>query len=405
MKPTWPSQLLVILLTTLFMPATSQAHTTPAPFKQALGSGFTFQGLLQNASGGVNGACDLRFALYDAESGGTRSGEQDRTNVTLTSGWFSVVLDFGADAFSTDRWLETAVRCPSGNGAYTTLAPRQPVRPVPAALTATIASRSPDDFTVNGELWVAQTGIFGGPDLISALSLRSPDLYFRTDPSFNRGDGGRALVHEINDTLAVNYKNDFSGGVTIGGSTRITGELTVEGPTIRLLGNDLYLSGDHGDGGRALVHTVNDTLVINYDNDFSGGVVINNLHTGKVVELNLLTPAQQQAVEPLPFTLGDLLCWDETKLALALCTVAASPLVVAVANAQGQPIVLGAEPIKVVGPVKPGDLLVSSQHPGYATAWTQLQPDRSPPVGVTIAKALEPLTGDTGLVKALVMMH
>jgi hypothetical protein len=71
-------------------------------------------------------------------------------------------------------------------------------------------------------------------------------------------------------------------------------------------------------------------------------------------------------------------------------------LVLAVADANGKPIVIGAEVIKVVGPVHAGDLLVASAVPGYAVANSQPAP------GAVIAQALEDLDGERGLIRAMI---
>lgn len=437
--------------------------------KANLGSSFTYQGVLRSSSGLITGVCDLQFDLYDSPAGGTQiANSLAKPNVQVMDGLFMAELDFGNAAFNGDaRWLGTAVRCPAGNGIYATLTPRQKFDPAPHTLFANVANGSLGDFTVQNTLWVHGPASLGGPGNSTAATLRAPDLYVQSDSSFGRGDGGRALVHSTDDVLVINYENDFSGGTQIGSNTVIMGslevygynlrlfgpelvinagsdrgdggralvhgtgdtlilnygqdfsngilldsdtrvakDLTVEGNTIRLLGNDLYLNaGDtRGDGGRALTHDVGDTLTINYEGDFTGGVRINNLRTGKVVEENLMTSAQQNDLSLLEFSHGDILCWDSVLQQLAKCAQAMSPLVVAVADEQGKPIILGAEPVKVSGYVQPGDLLVTSEHSGYAMAWSAINHD-DPPMGTVIAKALEPFDGEYGTVKALIMLR
>ena len=56
---------------------------------------------------------------------------------------------------------------------------------------------------------------------------------------------------------------------------------------------------------------------------------------------------------------------------------------VTVADENGKPIVIGAEPVKVVGPVRMGDLLVASDVAGYAMVNNQPAP------GTVIAKAID----------------
>lgn len=104
----------------------------------ALGTSFSYQGRLVDAGSPANGAYDLRFILYDAETGGAQVGAtDDAADVAVTNGLFTTTLDFGATAFNGDaRWVEIAIRAGSSSGTYTVLSPRQPVSPAPYALYA-----------------------------------------------------------------------------------------------------------------------------------------------------------------------------------------------------------------------------------------------------------------------------
>jgi len=96
----------------------------PNAVQGAVGSGFTYQGYLKNTSGPVNGVCDFRFTLYDDAllSPVQVGGPLDKTNVSVSGGYFSTSLDFGRDVFTgEDRQMGIAVRCPAGSGSYTTL--------------------------------------------------------------------------------------------------------------------------------------------------------------------------------------------------------------------------------------------------------------------------------------------
>jgi hypothetical protein len=81
---------------------------------------------------------------------------------------------------------------------------------------------------------------------------------------------------------------------------------------------------------------------------------------------------------------------------LELCTTSNDRLVQAVADAQGRPIIIGAEAIKVIGPVKRGDILVASGVPSYAMV------NNDPVSGSVIAQALEDFEGGRGLIKAMI---
>jgi len=108
-----------------------------AGIQATVGTGFTYQGELRNVSGPVSGTCDFQFGLWDAQTYGAQVGSTQTVNgVSVSNGRFAVQLDFGSDAFGGDaRFLQIAVRCPTGSGSHTTLAPRQPLTAAPYALS------------------------------------------------------------------------------------------------------------------------------------------------------------------------------------------------------------------------------------------------------------------------------
>jgi|GEM_PF-1976738 len=110
------------------------------------------------------------------------------------------------------------------------------------------------------------------------VRLESTDLHI-DHPARRKQSGGyrRALVHGFNDELVVNWADDYPGGITIRGDVRIPGK--VKQNHVRLESTDLHI--DHPDrrkqsGGyrRAVVHGFNDELVLNYAKDYPGGTVI-----------------------------------------------------------------------------------------------------------------------------------
>jgi hypothetical protein len=102
----------------------------------AVGTVFTYQGLLRDGSGPVNATCDLQFKLWDAASGGAQVGGTILLeDVLLADGLFTARLDFGAAAFRGQaRYLEVAASCPAGS-AFVPL-PRQELTGSPYALWA-----------------------------------------------------------------------------------------------------------------------------------------------------------------------------------------------------------------------------------------------------------------------------
>jgi hypothetical protein len=112
-----------------------------------LGTGFTYQGKLENNSVPTTGACDFQFGLFDQESNGLQSGVTETVgNVQVLAGLFSVAVNstglFGPSAFDGNvRWLQVATRCPAGSGNYTLFAARQPITPAPYAIFSKDAAR------------------------------------------------------------------------------------------------------------------------------------------------------------------------------------------------------------------------------------------------------------------------
>src|SRR5439155_25839911 len=101
---------------------------------------FTYQGRLTDAGAPANNNYDLQFTLWDAAVGGTQQPQPapnalTKTNVAVTGGVFSVLLDFGVSAFpGADRFLEVGVRPGGSAGGFTILAPRQQISSTPYAL-------------------------------------------------------------------------------------------------------------------------------------------------------------------------------------------------------------------------------------------------------------------------------
>ncbi len=110
------------------------AAATPVP----VGTAFTYQGELLQGGSPANGKFDFRFRLFDAATGGSQVGPTvTKNDVQVTNGRFTVMLDFGANAFTGNaRWLEIEVRPGGSSGSYTRLSPRQSISPVPYALYA-----------------------------------------------------------------------------------------------------------------------------------------------------------------------------------------------------------------------------------------------------------------------------
>jgi hypothetical protein len=106
---------------------------------------FTYQGKLTDTGNPANGNYDLQFKLFDTVTVGTgvqQGATLVRNPVTANAGVFTLQLDFGANVFSgADRYLEIGVRLAGNTGAYTVLAPRQPISASPYAIQTLNALR------------------------------------------------------------------------------------------------------------------------------------------------------------------------------------------------------------------------------------------------------------------------
>jgi hypothetical protein len=113
--------------------------------QSVVGTGFTYQGQLKQSGAFFSGNCDFQFTLWDDPTAGSQvAGAVSKTNVAVSRGIFTVPdISFGVSssnpmyyAFSgAARWLQIAVRCPSGGGDYATLTPRQALTATPYALS------------------------------------------------------------------------------------------------------------------------------------------------------------------------------------------------------------------------------------------------------------------------------
>ena len=122
------SRMTALILVALASPVSTLAQTP-------LGTAFTYQGRLVDGGSPATGSYDFQLVLFDAPGGGSQVGPTlVREDVAVSDGLFTLTLDFGSAAFAGNaRWLDVAVRLGASTGAFTTLAPRQPLTPSPNA--------------------------------------------------------------------------------------------------------------------------------------------------------------------------------------------------------------------------------------------------------------------------------
>jgi hypothetical protein len=267
--------LAAVLASISAVPVALAVSSDPAPRAQvtaegltALGSGFTYQGRLTDGGSPGNGNYDIRFILYDSESGGAQVGATiTKTNVAVVNGLFSTDLDFGTisvtptsvaatpspstsptitavatvivNAFDGNaRWMEIAIRAGGTNGTFTVLSPRQPVSPVPYALYAKAAGGFAVPLTASG----STAGSAGALDITQAgTGIAVAGRRTTTDPSAFPGVYGS----NAGGGAGVQGESTFANGVGVQGfATGTDGEGGhFQGPTAIDLDGAIKVSG------------------------------------------------------------------------------------------------------------------------------------------------------------------
>ncbi len=130
----------------------------------------TYQGRLTRDGQPVNGTCNFKFSLWDAESAGHQIGSTvPHVAESVQNGLYTTEINT-SDAFGdlpfrgAPTYLEVEVACPTG-GSYTKLLPRQHIASVPYAQSlipgAAIVNTDAESSTTTHGLWVESQNGFG----------------------------------------------------------------------------------------------------------------------------------------------------------------------------------------------------------------------------------------------------
>ena len=109
-------------------------------FVEAQTTEFTYQGKLNEGSTAATGDYNFEFRLFSVNTGGTVISTIQRLGVPVSSGVFTVKLDFGANFDGQPRWLEIAIKPAGDPGGFQQLLPRQPVTSAPYSVRSLNAS-------------------------------------------------------------------------------------------------------------------------------------------------------------------------------------------------------------------------------------------------------------------------
>ncbi|HEY1660877.1 MAG TPA: hypothetical protein VGI03_00515 [Verrucomicrobiae bacterium] len=134
----------------------------------AQGTAFTYQGLLNDGNATANGAYDFTFSLYATNAGGSLiAGPVTNVATAVSNGLFTTTIDFGSVFNGAASWMEIGVQTNGGTN-FTILTPRQPVTPVPYAITASnvtgplMLTQLPAAVVTNGAAGLDLAGSFSG---------------------------------------------------------------------------------------------------------------------------------------------------------------------------------------------------------------------------------------------------
>jgi len=398
----------------------------------------SYQGTLTYSSGTlINGDVEMVFDLYHEAEGGTSFWTEAYTGaqaIEVTSGQFHVLLGsqvaLEPSDLTGDLYLGITV-----NGEK--MLPRELLASAARAVEASTlvaGATTGGSLTVSGKCTVNDQDAHQhigrhdptccGDDQIPAGDFRGFTTLWDSDAAMfglrDYGDDRKDIV--INTEQGDNIRFQIAGAdkMMVSGSGNV-GIGTASPETL------LHVKGGNAqfDNGQGLVSASGAKLVSGSGggtwqtwpsdgeaysfmaNDVGGAPVFGIQSTGDVnvyghtvkncgalVEANLQTPEELAAEQIARFDEGDVLCWAGERL--ERCSTANDSLVQAVADVDGLPIVIGAEVIRVLGPVRYGDLLVASDVPGYAMV------NNDPRNGSVIAQALEDFDGGQGLIRAMI---
>ncbi len=408
----------------------------------------TYQGMLKDFSAPISGTCDFKFSLWDSSTSGIQIGAtEELTGVSVSSGLFTVTLNssnlFGSAAFSGAlRWLEIAVRCPTGAGSYTTLTPRQWITAVPYAAglvpgvkvegtdyqilkVVSDSTQTSNPAAVTGEVYNSMdgVGVYGG-------------YYLTTTGSTGMGIWGRTYADNGVGVMGTGYYG--SSGVE-GWSDSGKGVYAYTQNSTGVYNAALYA--ENGNTGAStpagiaifgINHSADASIVarntgpgdtyraINQDNS---AVVFRVTNTGHIYTSGVNSTGADLAESfsistnaPEPGTL--MVIDPDHPGQLKPSSSAYDPLVAGIVSGAGdlQPGVTLSDQEGVAialagrvyvkaeafsGAIHPGDLLTTSSMPGLAMKAT----DRLLAQGAIIGKAMTGLESGTGLVLVLVSLQ
>ena len=184
-------------------------------------------GIAQKGGSPASGSYDLAFTLYTTNvTGSAIAGPVTNSATAVTNGLFTTLVDFGPNVFTgASNWLEIAVSTNRAN-AFSTLAPRQQLTPVPYAITAANVSGAVSAASISGQIPLAQ--------LPSGL-VTNNEAGLNLNGTFNGNGTGLTNVNAValNSLNATNFwqlgGNNVAAGQFLGSTNNQPLEIRVGG--------------------------------------------------------------------------------------------------------------------------------------------------------------------------------
>ena len=149
----------------------------------AIGTAFTYQGRLVDAGSPATGLYDMRYTVWDSAVTGLQvGGALVLSPVSVSSGLFTVPLDFGAGIFTgPDRYLQIESRV-FGGPTYSLITPRQKLSPTPYAImansvAATVGAVPDAGLTANVALLNRNPQTFSGSNTFGTVGITGNLLF------------------------------------------------------------------------------------------------------------------------------------------------------------------------------------------------------------------------------------
>lgn len=238
----------------------------PTAFAQ--GTAFTYQGQLNANGGPANGIYDLQFILFTTYQFGFPAAPiLTNAAVPVNNGLFTASLDFGSGVFvGTNYWMEIGVRT-NGIGAFTTLAPRQPITPVPYAITAeNLASVVENNFIQNG---VPLATIGGGGNNTIQSGANGSTIGGGGPNSIGTNSFVATIAGGANNSIGAN--DDTS---TIGGGNQ---NIIQDGAGVSTIAGGVGNTIQKGSPRSTISGGSNNRILINAEHSFIGGGDVNQI--------------------------------------------------------------------------------------------------------------------------------